>query len=281
MTAIKNYHFEQYLQLLDHHIDDLSPIIYYSANKENLDYFKQEFKENMIRLNSIQGSQYLQQLKLKLDHELTSLSQTNDATIKPYLDKYNLSIAEIVGEWNYSEDNKLLRVLHHGHITFKEAFEEFTNNDQIIQTTFYNYFRVASLNEALEFINEELLNIPDHSNPGQNPNHISSSTDQKPPLSLAQIALLHVYEQKAINKINAPEIAQKFGHNSAHKLIQHYNNYQRREFRMALPDPYNPKSMRKKLGDFEAILDLVAEPSKVQSELSILRKLYEERNELK
>lgn len=95
---------------------------------------------------------------------------------------------------------------------------------------------------------------------------ISTDTKRAPRnLTLRQIALLHIYQDKLINRSLANQIAQHYGHKSGEKLYKHYIKHTRTSDRTGIEG----KQIDPVLKDINAIIHLLNERQKQQAESEI------------
>lgn len=92
-------------------------------------------------------------------------------------------------------------------------------------------------------------------------------------LKIDQIALLYVFEQKAITRKNGDEIAASFGHTSGEKLFQRFTYFSNRSNRISAES--TSTKLANKIKQLESIVNhLSAEHlSKLQAEIVILKEL--------
>lgn len=91
-------------------------------------------------------------------------------------------------------------------------------------------------------------------------------------LSLKEIALLMVFQNKHINNDNKDSLAKKFGYKNGNKLIQHYNFYIRPVNRTA--NEQTKSKLSNKIELFERVVLLLKDKSRIINEIEILKKLF-------
>jgi len=102
------------------------------------------------------------------------------------------------------------------------------------------------------------------------------TSQEKPELTINQIALKYVYEGQQVTRENGNEIANLYGHNSGEKLFQRFTFYSSAANRKGKPNPCTLKKLQNKIKLIESIIELLP-PSKQQrpkDEVLILRKVY-------
>ena len=102
-----------------------------------------------------------------------------------------------------------------------------------------------------------------------------SENNSQQKLSLQQIALQYVWEEKLITKQNSDEIALEFGYKSGDKLYDHFCKWSRKANRIADPDG-SKKQMENKIKLFESVIKLlpVHKQQIALEELKILQDNY-------
>ncbi len=91
-------------------------------------------------------------------------------------------------------------------------------------------------------------------------------------LTISQIALKLVYEEKKINKKEAKNLAQDYGYTSGDKLYQKFCFYSSRANRKGKPSPYTKRKLLNKINLISSVIDLLPDPYKItaKDELIIL-----------
>jgi hypothetical protein len=93
---------------------------------------------------------------------------------------------------------------------------------------------------------------------------------QGSPLSLRQIALLHIFQSRVMTKNNADQKAQEYGHTSGEKLMKYYDEFSVSANRLQL----DGKRIRPMIKDMTAILSQLSDEqqSRLTDEINLLRR---------
>lgn len=94
----------------------------------------------------------------------------------------------------------------------------------------------------------------------------------KTQLTTSQIALMYIYDEKAITRRNADEIAKQYGHSSGEHLFQRFTYYSSAGNRKAKETTKRKQQNKIKL--IESVISLLANDQRAKDELTILRKPY-------
>ena len=135
------------------------------------------------------------------------------------------------------------------------------NEKELLKLVYETYSRnYNNLNKVIEELKQEYL---------------TGEPKAKPEFSLSEIALKYAYEGKAITEENSNEIAKSFGHNSGHKLKQHFDFFNSPTDRKAKRE--TKKKMENKIELFEKVIKVLPEQYKQKAldELKILKTIKE------
>jgi len=146
-------------------------------------------------------------------------------------------------------DNQYTQCLHKEYL-MKEIF------------LFVNYNNACSaINQIKQFIEKE-----DKAN----------SLDADRELTLKEIALIHIYEEKQITRDNGDEIANNYGYKSGESLYQKYTYYSSASNRKGRTNPFTKKKMENKIKLFEGVVHRLSGKPKTRAldELTMLKNLY-------
>ena len=107
-----------------------------------------------------------------------------------------------------------------------------------------------------------------------------SKPQQKPLLTINQIALFHVYENKPVNSENCNDIINSYGLNSGQKLFDRYNYYSKPCNRKGEPTGCTRKKLDNKIHLINSVIEILSKPNKDRAiaEVKILetiRRKYE------
>lgn len=176
------------------------------------------------------------------------------------------------------EIKSLLNMAKKEYIQFSQinipSFSELTNAEEIAKVENSAFFM---LQQGVAFLKyQQFLKIQKDvpKLPGIECNNISKGFKVK------QVALIHAYEGTQITRLNAGEIAAKFGYtskNSGEGLFQDYTAYSSSTFRKSKPTPCTPKKLKNKIELFESIVEHLTDraKSRAEDEIKILKTLFE------
>jgi hypothetical protein len=94
-------------------------------------------------------------------------------------------------------------------------------------------------------------------------------SENKPELSLKQIALIYAYRNSDINDTNKNHIAKKYGYKSGDKLKQYFNYYRTPQKRIRVSQEMTNKKWKNKIELFESVLNHLLDKEKTQAEEEI------------
>lgn len=149
--------------------------------------------------------------------------------------EYNRKVAkEVVHQCNFLEANKKskIKVIN---------FESQTKKSIIIETLFDRFKNVEQISQSRV-------------------------------LTISQIALKYVYEERVITREEAKDIAQNYAYTSGDKLYQKFCFYSSRANRKGKPLPYTKRKLLNKINLISSVIDLLPDPYKTtaKDELIIL-----------
>ncbi|MFN8257717.1 MAG: hypothetical protein U0W24_18625 [Bacteroidales bacterium] len=122
--------------------------------KDDIKHLKKEILDNLINLTQEEKIPYLNRLKVELEPNTENIFAKKEDLLN-WTEKYQISLEQIFA--HQDTNNELYKILISQPPSFKDTFEDGFNKDtEQIQRDFYNYFYGSELNNALEFIDEQI-----------------------------------------------------------------------------------------------------------------------------
>lgn len=125
----------------------------------------------------------------------------------------------------------------------------------------------------VEKLNSEKLFLDEKHKEATKPANINGKEVK---VSIKEIALRCVYENRSITRKNADEIVEQYGHKSGEKLFQEYTKFKSQTNRRGQPLPWSEKALKNKITLFKKVAGALSgnPKEKVLEDIKILETMY-------
>jgi hypothetical protein len=164
---------------------------------EDIDYLKKEILDNLIRISKEEKVEYLSRLKYEIESFQKNVWASQD-DIKPWLDKYEIKIEDVITSKDFENDLYLL-LCNEPTAQYEAAVDNCNKENEKAIAIFYNYYYGQALRQVIGYIEEHEAKI----NPSAKPN--TSDYKSKTKLTVPQLA----YLLRVLNNNTILDIANK------------------------------------------------------------------------
>lgn len=179
--------FKVFMQGLEYDYEYKVNVFRYKFSmEEKLRNLKREVLSNLISLNTEERKAYLNHLRFEVEVKKED-DRSNIEAIEGWYKKYNSPKEDDIA----IKKNRLYNILTSDPPTFAETLDDNFNDDILhIQHDFYNYYFGFNVDAALQFIDQQLMQLEPPKQEVQNNNEKEKAQKLKFNLSVEQVAFL-------------------------------------------------------------------------------------------